>query len=289
MNSIQLNPSCTNKESDKFLGKFLSKEYYDLLIEEDCLVLKEDGSPLLILKKNCLTKPNVARFYGSIKKAIKPSSNRGTASGGQRFNKVKQDGTVSKTNHSAPVMSSVIGFLERYPRIPYCRMTAFTQNNPKEWAGCVPLIKEVNDKFKELLPERWEGQLKYAQKTHPDFVIPETVFTTVTLNKNFRTAGHRDAGDLPDGFGCIICVRYGKFNGGELIFPRYRAAVKFDTFDLVLFDPHEVHANAPIIPQTEDYERITAVFYYREKMMYCGSNEHELARAKSGLRTVKDD
>ena len=36
--------------------------------------------------------------------------------------------------------------------------------------------------------------------------IPETAFSTITINRNFRTALHRDAGDYKDGFGNLTVI-----------------------------------------------------------------------------------
>jgi hypothetical protein len=40
-----------------------------------------------------------------------------------------------------------------------------------------------------------------AEQSSQDFIIKDTAFSTVTVNKNFRTAGHYDNGDLKEGFG----------------------------------------------------------------------------------------
>lgn len=65
-----------------------------------------------------------------------------------------------------------------------------------------------------------------------------------------------------------------------------------DSFDVVLFDPHEVHGNTPIAPLGKaPYERITAVHYYRKNMIYCGTAAQELELAKghdprNGVRSM---
>ena len=40
-----------------------------------------------------------------------------------------------------------------------------------------------------------------AKATHPNFRIEDTAFTTITINKDYRTAVHTDAGDYAAGFG----------------------------------------------------------------------------------------
>jgi len=53
------------------------------------------------------------------------------------------------------------------------------------------------------------------------------------------------------------------------------------TTDVLLVDVHEWHGNTEIIPGTDDWERISCVFYYREEMHECGSAVQERLRAAS--------
>ncbi len=49
-------------------------------------------------------------------------------------------------------------------------------------------------------------------------------------------------------------------------------------------DVHEWHSNTPIIGIKGNYERISCVFYYRANMIYCGTAEEEVERAKNRKR-----
>jgi hypothetical protein len=51
-------------------------------------------------------------------------------------------------------------------------------------------------------------------KTTKDFYIANTVFSTITINRNFRTAIHKDKGDLPEGFGNLGVLQAGNYEGG---------------------------------------------------------------------------
>lgn len=51
--------------------------------------------------------------------------------------------------------------------------------------------------------------------------------------------------------------------------------------DVLLADVHEWHGNTPLVPTRWPYERISFVFYYRAKMLECGSAAEELERAKA--------
>ena len=134
------------------------------------------------------------------------------------------------------------------------------------------------------MPERHAFQKDYAERTSSDFLIPGTAFTTVTVNRNWQTAVHRDKGDLKGGFGCMTAFSAGQYDGCYLIFPQYRVAVNMRSGDVCLADVHEWHGNSPIRRNTKFYERVSLVLYYREKMAQCGSAQEELERAKNAER-----
>ena len=282
-------------DEDKWLGKWMDSSNYDLLLNETARVLKPDGSLLLVLLKRAISPEAGKAMYAAIRERISATDNRGIASGQPRIQRVLADGKKSRSNRTdKAVNSSIMGFYDRYVRFPYCRKTAFNDNYPEAMAACLPALREASALFAQHAPERYARQRAICERTHPDFMLPGTVFTTVTLNKNFRTACHRDAGDLPDGFGVMTYYRSGKFTGGHLVFPAYRVAAQFDSLDCILFDPHEIHGNTELksLAASTPYERVTCVHYYRQNMHYCGSAEQELLLAKrhdprQGPRSMK--
>ena len=198
------------------------------------------------------------------------------------------DGKISKSPKAKAVASSIIGYSDRYPRIPYCRRTMFTQRNWLHYNNCLPYIREVNNFFKDYLPKRYNIQKKMCEKTSQDFVIKDTAFSTVTVNKNFRTASHYDAGDLKEGFGNLGVLSLGEYEGSITVIPKYGIGLDLKDGDLALFDVHELHGNTEL-KKKGWYERISVVCYYREKMIYCGNAEYELNRAKTNTKKVATD
>jgi hypothetical protein len=189
------------------------------------------------------------------------------------------DKYISDTTYANPVFSGIAGWFDRYPRIPYGRATSYTQNHFDKFKMSFPFLQSLNRGFKELLPWRWGNQKAAADKIDPRFLVPDTVFTTVTVNKTFRTAAHRDAGDFSDGLSNLLVLsNNGKYTGGYLVFPEYRIAVNVRPGDLLLVNNHEImHGNTPI-ETYEDGERISLVVYLREKMLELGSYEYETHR-----------
>lgn len=189
---------------------------------------------------------------------------------------------ISDTTYANVVFSGIAGWFDRYPRIPYGRATAYTQHSYDKFKLAFPFLQTLDRGFAELLPTRHAAQRKAADKIDPAFLVPETVFTTITVNKTFRTAAHRDAGDSSDGLSNLLVLsNNGNYTGGYLILPEVRIAVNVRPGDLLLVNNHEyIHGNTPIELQDEVAERISLVCYLREKMLELGSKEYENHRFK---------
>jgi hypothetical protein len=276
---------------------------------------KPDGSPLLVLVPAAIP-PDAARAaYLGLRAAAAESHNRGTAAGavgddpavatgrgnvgevrGTRYRRrLVETGELSKTAEAIPVRSGIVGFYDRSQRNPYCRMTAYTMARPERFAAALPLIAAADEAFRWHLPDRHAAQMEKVRTTRPEWVIRHpggrapTAFTTVTVNSNWQTAVHKDAGDLPEGFGVVTAIRAGGFSGGLLVFPRFRVGVDLRTGDVLLADVHEHHGNTPIVGVPGTFERLSMVLYYRSKMGVCGSPADEAAHANRsrGLSLTK--
>lgn len=184
---------------------------------------------------------------------------------------------ISSTNYAAPVFSGVAGSMGRYPRIDWGRVTAYTKNNPEKFALSFPFLQKLSKAFEEYLPRRYNFQKSCADKVDPAFVVPGTPFSTITVNKSFRTAYHLDAGDLGDGFSNLSVLSDGKkYSGGMLVLPEYRAAINVRPGDLLLIANHTaIHGNTPIVLEEEGAERYSVVAYFREDVLQLGPKEYE--------------
>ncbi len=184
---------------------------------------------------------------------------------------------ISDTSYANVVFSGIAGWFDRYPRIPYGRATAYTQHSYDKFKLSFPFLQTLDRGFAELLPTRHAAQREAANKIDPAFLVPETVFTTITVNKTFRTAAHRDAGDFSNGLSNLLVLsNNGNYTGGYLILPEVRIAVNVRPGDLLLVNNHEyIHGNTPIELQDDVAERISLVCYLREKMLELGSKEYE--------------
>ncbi len=271
-------------------GKLLTNDDIDLIVAEDCDVFDEDSGKLLLkFRQQLIPKEIYNPGWAALRHAAKDTKMRGTASGSKTHPYIYKDGTVSNTIQADPVKSGIVGYFDRTPRTPYCRQTAFNDHHFDKFAKAYPIIKAVDNLYQELCPVEHAKQLEMAKlHTEESFTIRGTAFTTVTVNSNWQTAVHKDAGDYPEGFGNLTVIDKGEYVGGVTCFPEWRVGVDCRAGDILMMDVHQWHGNTPIIPRdpTEFYERLSLVMYYRENMQFCGTIEEELERAKSGLRTI---
>ena len=212
--------------------------------------------------------------------------------------KYMQDGKPSKMRVNNVVASGVIGNYEKTPFLGQpCRMTGYTRRGLKQYLHGIPFIEAIDSEFKKLVPDAHKKQ-KAAVAKKSMYQIADTAFSTLTVNMNFRTALHKDAGDYSDGFGNLTVIEWGKYHGGETMFPRFGVGFNLRTGDFIAMDVHEWHTNAPITETKEDiafnkslpdirtrdpttgvigsqelYQRISFVCYFREKLGECKESD----------------
>lgn len=296
----------------------------------DCYIKDENAPngkrPLFRLRRNRIPHRDSQKVWDALSRfAMKWNDNRGAAAGivsskqlpahardivrRDKFRVIYRDagGHTKKGHISNRVRSNIIGYYDMpdrnklakvgrisQKRAPKCRPTAWVRDNLDEWKNnVVPIVKSADKAFKELLPARHKTQQERASHT-PDFQIANTAYSTVTVNYNYRSACHRDAGDLEEGFGNLVVVERHKvdngnnvnkeiypYTGGYLGFPQYGVAVDVRHGDYLAMDVHEWHGNTPIIcgcprgadcPQAERDKhcgRMSLVFYLRKGMIKC--------------------
>ena len=254
----------SNKEATKLLGKFANESHYDKVITEKC-VARDNGEFVFAYVPNAIPSKLIKNSYADMKSACKTTTNRFSAAyGGSRRQTIKKDGTKSNTFHAEAISSSIGGYFDRYPRIPYCRMCSFTEKNPEKWANILPVIHKVNKICEESAPELYKKQKKAIEKCSQDFVIKDTAFTTTTFNLNWRSAFHRDKKNFEGGFAGMAVLGAGKYDGAYLCFPEYRVAVNIRPSDVIVMNNTTLmHGNTEFEGEYGDYERLSMVCYLR--------------------------
>jgi hypothetical protein len=274
-------------ENERYLSKFASDADFDTLIEDDCDVYKPDGELLCRYRTGVIP---ISMFQGSFFKTMEriagTSSTRGVASGAPKMGRPNASGRMGTSRIEPSIYgefySSIFGFVDREPMRPGCRQSAISSRNLSAWPIIMPLIEVCAAEYQRIAPERYADQVRYAERVHPDFVIPDTPYSTLTINRNFRTAYHRDAGDVCGpglGLSNITAIWRGRHGvGAHLVFPAFRVAVRLRTGDFLAMDAHEIHGNTPIPGVPGAFDRFSIVLYLREKLTECGSADQERAR-----------
>ncbi len=316
-----LKPIMTDEEIKKREGSYFDEKDIKLLITEDADVYipdpKNPGKEKILLKfrKNVFPESLTKLAWDAFHKTAAASRNRGAAAGpidlksmywkkrkpveidkwGARY---MQDGKVSKMRVNNNVYSSVLGYFEATPfmKLP-CRLTTYTQTYFNYYKMGLPFIEAINEQFKNLMPERHKKQYDRAKKKS-FYQIKDTAFSSLTINRNFRTALHQDAGDYKEGYGNLSVVERGKYHGGHTMFPQYGVGIDLRTGDFVAMDVHEWHCNTKMyetkqdkefnkkleevfrhdpstgtMGSTDKYSRISFVCYLREKLIDCNEKE----------------
>ena len=293
MKKINLNYKLTNNQTKKLIKKFATKDHYDKVINESCDGFDPQGNQIFSFRKKFIPKKILEDSFESLKGAASKTFNRGSASGGERKLSKNKEGKETKymttvipgTDESFSVNSGIIGYFDRSSRYDFCRTTAFNKKYLNKFEAAVPLVEFVDKSFKEIVPKRHAKQLSMVKATDPNYRIGETAFSTITVNKDYRTTYHTDDGDFRPGFGNLIA--YCKdIEPVYLVLPKYGVAINVDTEDLLLVDVHEVHGNTEIIKKTKNAIRLSFVMYYRENMWKCLPPGEELKRVKNNQRII---
>jgi hypothetical protein len=256
---------------------------FDVVVRGNCTVYRPDGEPLFILIKEAFTEAEADAAYPALHSLRSMTSDNRASYAGAASSKGASNSTraMDESGKRKFVRSAIVGYFDRQGgRHPYCRATNFTGQQAEAWQTIVPIAEKTSELFKQRLPAHHHRQMAAMAKVHSAYRISDTAFTTLTVNNNTRAGIHQDAGDFRDGFGCMAVFRKGHFTGAELGFPQYRVSADIGDRDLILFNPHEYHANTPYVGNEDEYERISVVFYMRARMQQCESPENEMKNAR---------
>lgn len=292
-------------------------DVYGIEHEDDVAAGKPRRRLLAKFRKGVFSTSQIQNGWDAFRLLAIPSRNRGAAAGpidlsnvywkrrkpvdvkgwGARY---MREGKTSRMIVNNTVSSGVIGYYEKTPFLGKpCRLTDYSRRRLKYYLHGISFLEAIDAQFKRLVPTAHAKQLA-AVKAHPSYRIGDTAFSTLTLNQNFRTALHKDAGDFKDGFGNLTVIEWGRYHGGETVFPRFGVAFDLRTGDFLAMDVHEWHGNSKMYETPEDaaynrrlpdirsrdadtgvigsqelYQRLSFVCYFREKISECDEGDTE--------------
>ncbi len=270
----------TDQQAEQQLkGKWLDETAFDTLITQDTDGYAMDGQLLFKFRKNVIPFDILKLGAESFRDSIQWTDGRGSAAG-TPFKRINKDGKKSNISVSNKVQSGNVGYMDASAMIRYCRQTAFARDYFDKFQAGIPFVQEVDRLYAELCPEHYARQAAIAKGTNRNYIIGDTTFTTVTVNRNFQTAVHKDSGDFQRGFGNLCVYREGKFDGSYFVLPEYRVAIDMQNCDMLFVDVHRWHGNTPFKDGEEGFNRIAFVMYYREFMINCKQPIEELKDTK---------
>ena len=343
---IIVKPVLTNDEIKAREGTYIDETNMKIYDEDVDIYCEEQGQGqeqgqdskklLARFRKNVISKELLELGWEAFYNTAAPSRNRGAAAGpiqlkSEYWKKRKptevtnwsakyiQDGKVSHMRVNNNVFSSVLGYFDQTPFMGLpCRLTSYTQKYFEQFRQGIPFLQQINKCFKILLPEEYKKQYDRA-KSQPRYQIDDTAFSSVTLNRNFRTALHKDDGDFKQGFGNLTVLEYGQYTGGYTCFPGYGIGFNVRTGDFLAMDVHEWHCNTELVEtqaqkeynkkiptiysnnsstgtlgSEKPFTRISFVCYLREKLVNCkvGPTQEYYKRIKfstsNGFKTRKN-
>jgi hypothetical protein len=256
-------------------GNFANRADYEYLIEEDAIVIGPDGV-IARLVTGCLDEKlikDTAKYFRTVHHV---GSNRGSIAGrDSMMYRERKDGglgftkaipkSIVKKMQERNEFTDFLGWMdasEHGDRFPTCRQTAWSVDSPIVLDAARPFVKEVSRVYEGEVPDHYRQQKEFTDRASASFRFPDSVYTTVTVNRNKRTTYHSDSGDFRGGMGNLIVLD--SDGSGPLVMPKFRLALLPRPGDVLLMNVHELHGNGIFTG-----ERLTAVLYAREHIDEC--------------------
>jgi len=310
MKTLTLPKVLTDEETKNLKGKYLNMSHinYDI-VDMDCDCYTNEGTLLFKFRKNVFSQELTDIAWKNYKGLAKASRGRGASAGEIDPNatywkkrtpvdtkgfstKYLVKGKESKMRVNNQVASQPIGYYESTKSLGVdlpCRLTHYTRENFEKFKNGIEYIRAVDKSYQELNPEKHKLQLDRALEK-PDYQISDTAFSTFTINRNFQTGVHQDAGDF--GFGNLTVLERGNYQGGYFVLPQYAIAIDLRQGDHLCVDVHQYHGNTKMYESMSDklyndsleevfkdnaevgtlgldkkWTRISFVFYLRENIL----------------------
>tara|TARA_R100001086_G_scaffold243116_1_gene171601 strand:+ start:10 stop:933 length:924 start_codon:yes stop_codon:yes gene_type:complete len=291
-------------------GEFYDASHYDKIITESEYGFNRKGEVLFCFIKGAIKEENRRKYADIIRGCCKTKTkNRGASAGEcdlryfpkkavelcdkngdpytdgkKRYSVYYKDATGKVVNRcqSNQVRSGVAGFFDKVAGLP-CRKVGWSNRNPLKHNALIELAREIENNHKEKCETSYKYHRKKADEVSGDMLFDGTIYSTMTLNYDFRTASHQDKGDLQGGLSTLTIFEevpdnYTKFYLG---LPEYKIAFDVRDGDTLIFNAHEYHANTEFEVKTDRLKvddltgnnfagRMSCVCYLRDRLNACG-------------------
>ena len=282
----------SDAKMDAMSGGSISSKSIDRIIDHDADVYTDDGKLLARFRKQTLPDKNVKLFYDNVIGFAKNKTyNRGEMMG---VDKGKR-GYLSRNKEG--IRTNIIGYMDGFSATQKIimkrkgiaspmtiRESRFIIDYPDKWSKAQPLIRDIDKKYKSLIPAHYKKQMAKSRKMK--FKIKGTSFTTVTTNVNVHTKIHKDKGDDEEGFGNLAVIENGEYSGGETCLPQYGVGFDVRSGDVLFMDVHEWHGNLPMKEITPGAIRLSIVCYLRTRI-YDQEKKFDKTAKRKHMRFMK--
>lgn len=255
----------TDDEISKLKGTFFTEN--DFILYDTSIDIYNEDNEIIVLYRKEILPIELKELALELEYVVKQkTNNRGIASGEfdekkykeitgydckkiSKFKgyRIKKDGNISKYKVSMPVYSGIVGYfnyIDNKTKQQEIKETHSikSQKNKKKFEKTFPFINWVNNQYKEIIPIEFKDM---KDKSYGKYTINDTIFSTITVNKNFQTALHTDKKDIGK-LGNLVVLFKGEVIGGYILFPQYKIGIKVQDRDFLIMNVHEYHTNTQI-------------------------------------------
>jgi hypothetical protein len=274
----------------RFEGRAARPCDFDVIVDGDARCLDAVTGRLVFLFRKGVIAPQDSRLaresYGDID-GIEPASVTRRAAAGlidsEKFGVLRDDvvGVIpisATTGHlklasgkvlRQPVSNPVHSYLAGYSFSRFGRrnmLGRITSRYPERWTASLPFFQRIDTVFARELPEVHELHVNRCL-LHPQWRIPGTALSTVTINVNYESHYHLDRGDFRQGYSALSVVEMDRYRGGLFVFPSYRIAVDVRESDLMFCQSHiDFHGNTQVVKESPMAKRLSFVTYLKHKL-----------------------
>jgi len=295
-------------------GEFYDIDHYDSIITESQYGFNTRGEVLFCFVKGAINPDNRRKYANVIRSCCKSKTkNRGASAGpvdlryfpkkavalcdkyGNEFDDDKPrysvyykeaDGKIVNRCQSNQVRSGVAGYFDKVAGLP-CRKVGWSNKNPLKHEDLIELAKEIEQTHMTHCETSYKFHKKEAEKCSPELLFKDTIYSTMTLNYDFRTAVHKDKGDLEGGLSTLTIFEDvpDNYTGFYLGLPEYKVAFDVRDGDTLIFNAHEFHANTDFQVLSDELPiddlsgenfagRMSVVCYLRNRIKDCEQSKN---------------
>lgn len=191
------------------------------------------------------------------------------------------DGGQRRTNGVEGRVRSLGWHPRRTMRQDFCHIAVLAEENPAAHGVVCSYAQQVSRWYEQFNPAVYaQHEQIMREKISPDYQVPQTVFTSGVINKDYSLPYHFDTGNFKDVWSCMLGFKR-HIKGGHLAVPEYGVGFEICHNSLFMFDGQGIlHGVTPIEKQSRTAYRYTIVYYSLQQIWNCLPITDELIRIR---------